>query len=60
MVILEVEDESELARVESVLASGDDVFEAFREPDMSGQMTAAAALPADGKVFRKFRLMRGE
>jgi len=58
-VILEVENESELVEAESMLASKDDVFETFREPDMSGQMTATATIPADAKLFRKFRLLRG-
>lgn len=59
-MILEVEDESELAGVESVLASRGEAFETFREPDISWQKTAIAVLPADGKAFRKFRLMRAE
>jgi hypothetical protein len=58
MVMLGVENESELVAVESMLAQKDDVFETFREPDMSGQMTATATIPADGKVFREFRLLK--
>jgi hypothetical protein len=58
LVLLGVEDESELIAWEKVLRDRGDIFECFSEPDIGDEKTALAVHPGTGgSLFRGMPLL---